>query len=258
MKNGIFLLLLSLAALTLAACSDDETCGCDTRAPDVAITFPADGDTVARGEVLAVTVAADDASGVASVQVLLDDQPLGAPLLTPPWAAVWNTADSPHGVHALTARAVDASGVSGLAEPVAVQVGYCDEYELWGILRTDETGAVLGGDTADWNFDVSDPGWPLIAHPAYPNPFGPTTTLRFELAAAGAVTVTIVDDHCRTVRILVDGVLAAGVHAVAWDGTDTHGALLPNGIYGCVIDAGVGSAYGDLELFFIRDAGTTP
>jgi hypothetical protein len=64
-----------------------------------------------------------------------------------------------------------------------------------------------------------------------PNPFNPSTELRFELPAAGRVQLSIYDIEGRLVRRLVDGVLEAGPHAERWDGRDQAGRDVASGIY---------------------------
>ena len=71
----------------------------------------------------------------------------------------------------------------------------------------------------------------LALAPNVPNPFNPTTTIRFELARAGTVRLALYDVRGQHVRDLVDGVLAAGPHRVAWDGTDAHGRPAASGVY---------------------------
>ena len=66
---------------------------------------------------------------------------------------------------------------------------------------------------------------------AAPNPFNPSTTLRFELADAGPTAVLIHDARGRTVRVLLDGVLSAGAQSVTWDGRGDDGRALPSGAY---------------------------
>jgi len=68
-------------------------------------------------------------------------------------------------------------------------------------------------------------------HPARPNPFNPRTRLQLDLAAAGPVTVTVVDAAGRTVRSLVDEHLADGRYEVTWDGTGDDGRAVPSGVY---------------------------
>lgn len=64
-----------------------------------------------------------------------------------------------------------------------------------------------------------------------PNPFNPQTTLRFELARSGHAVLEIFDLAGRRVRTLVSGELAAGGHALRWDGNDDGGRALASGSY---------------------------
>ncbi len=67
-----------------------------------------------------------------------------------------------------------------------------------------------------------------------PNPFNPTTEIRFELAAADAaapVALRVLDARGRLVRTLMSGTLGAGAHAVTWDGRDPAGRLAASGVY---------------------------
>ncbi len=64
-----------------------------------------------------------------------------------------------------------------------------------------------------------------------PNPFNPSTEIRFALDAAAEVRVAVYDLQGRLVRTLADSPLAAGVHAVRWDGRDRAGQVVGSGIY---------------------------
>ena len=64
-----------------------------------------------------------------------------------------------------------------------------------------------------------------------PNPFNPTTTIRYTLPAAGAVRLTVYDASGRMVARLVDENQNMGVHAVTWNGHDTRGATVSSGVY---------------------------
>ncbi len=65
----------------------------------------------------------------------------------------------------------------------------------------------------------------------HPNPFNPSTSIRFSLADQGHAELDIVDLSGRKVRTLVSGGMAAGEHTVLWNGQDDHGRGLPSGTY---------------------------
>ncbi len=62
----------------------------------------------------------------------------------------------------------------------------------------------------------------------YPNPFNPATTVRYTLAGASKVRLTVFDRTGREVAVLADGVRGAGEHTAVFSGAD-----LPSGIYFC-------------------------
>jgi flagellar hook assembly protein FlgD len=68
-------------------------------------------------------------------------------------------------------------------------------------------------------------------HSVHPNPFRPSTTIRFGVERPGRVELRIYDVRGREVRALVAGDVAAGAHARAWDGRDGEGRALAPGIY---------------------------
>ena len=74
--------------------------------------------------------------------------------------------------------------------------------------------------------------------PSYPNPFNPTTTLRYELAQAGQVQVRIYAATGQLVRTLVAGHQEAGSYNQVWDGRDAAGVAVGNGVYLCELQAG--------------------
>jgi hypothetical protein len=64
-----------------------------------------------------------------------------------------------------------------------------------------------------------------------PNPFNPTTTIRFTLPSAERVTITIYDVNGMLIRTLADETLGEGPHELRWDGTDNGGAPVASGVY---------------------------
>jgi hypothetical protein len=74
----------------------------------------------------------------------------------------------------------------------------------------------------------------------FPNPFSPAlrpVTVRFAMAVAGPVRVSIWDVRGRRVRTLLDGVVGAGSRSLTWDGRDDAGRAVASGIYFCTIEA---------------------
>jgi len=64
-----------------------------------------------------------------------------------------------------------------------------------------------------------------------PNPFNPSTTLRFGLPEAGHVTLAVYDVNGRLVRALVGQAFLPGQHEVVWDGRDGDGREVASGVY---------------------------
>jgi len=64
-----------------------------------------------------------------------------------------------------------------------------------------------------------------------PNPFNPSTTIRFGLPAEGAVVLAVYSATGQLVRTLVDETLTAGAHDVAWNGLDERGRTVASGVY---------------------------
>jgi hypothetical protein len=71
-----------------------------------------------------------------------------------------------------------------------------------------------------------------------PNPFNPSTTLRFGLRESAHVTLRIYDAAGRLVRTLVDDHRPAGLYDKAWDGRDAAGRASASGVYFCKLVAG--------------------
>lgn len=88
--------------------------------------------------------------------------------------------------------------------------------------------------------DVESDGPSMVTRlePARPNPFSERAEIRFSLARAGTVRITVYDVSGREVRRLVDGTLAAGGHTAVWDGTDDDGHHVASGIYWMQMKAG--------------------
>ena len=69
--------------------------------------------------------------------------------------------------------------------------------------------------------------------PAYPNPFNPSTTIRYELPQTESVNVSIYNVQGRLISELTNQVQSAGRYAIQWSGKDNSGRHIPSGIYLC-------------------------
>ncbi|MDP6418914.1 MAG: C25 family cysteine peptidase [Candidatus Krumholzibacteria bacterium] len=82
-----------------------------------------------------------------------------------------------------------------------------------------------------------DPQLPANAmlYANFPNPFNPSTTIRFVTPAGSGtlpVRISIHDVRGRSVKVLHDGEMARGsMQELNWDGLDSSGMALPSGIY---------------------------
>jgi hypothetical protein len=80
--------------------------------------------------------------------------------------------------------------------------------------------------------NISDP-YTYKIHPAYPNPFNPSTVVPFQTQTASDVTIRVFDMLGRIVATLVDEFMPAGYHTVQFDASG-----LSSGVYMIRFDAG--------------------
>ncbi len=71
----------------------------------------------------------------------------------------------------------------------------------------------------------------------FPNPFNPSTSIKFSLAAAGRTHVAVYDIAGRKLAVLVDGHLEAGPQELIWEGRDQEGHPMSSGVYFCRLEA---------------------
>ena len=65
----------------------------------------------------------------------------------------------------------------------------------------------------------------------FPNPFNPSTTIRFTVAAKSPVELLIFNVQGQRVRTLVAETKPAGKYLVLWDGRNERGKLVATGVY---------------------------
>ncbi|MCD4828148.1 MAG: T9SS type A sorting domain-containing protein [Candidatus Cloacimonetes bacterium] len=87
-----------------------------------------------------------------------------------------------------------------------------------------DAGVGIGDEEA-----VPAPTSAITLHPAFPNPFNPTTTIRFSVAKRQSATLQIFNLRGQLVKSYA--VFAAGEHEVVWDGADNSGRGVGSGVY---------------------------
>ena len=65
----------------------------------------------------------------------------------------------------------------------------------------------------------------------FPNPFNPTTMISFTTLEEQDVELNIFDIKGNLIKSLMNGVVQAGNHSVAWNAVDESAMMVPAGIY---------------------------
>jgi hypothetical protein len=101
-------------------------------------------------------------------------------------------------------------------------VAYC-----YRIIVKDEDGRkiLFGTDV------LSMPALALTLYQNDPNPFNPSTMIRYYLPAAAQVTLKVYDAAGREIVCLVDREQQTGHHSASWDGRDDRGVMASSGVY---------------------------
>lgn len=79
----------------------------------------------------------------------------------------------------------------------------------------------------------SDPEIPVVqvGLEVYPNPFNPSTTVRYTVPEAGEPVFAIYNLKGQKVRVCKPGACSAGTYELVLDGRDENGSALPSGVY---------------------------
>jgi len=91
----------------------------------------------------------------------------------------------------------------------------------------------------DVNTQISSPLLTLNAalpqtsalYPNYPNPFNPSTAIRYDLSTAGRVRLGVYDLTGQRIRQLLDSHQPAGNYQLEWNGANTAGNTVASGVY---------------------------
>jgi hypothetical protein len=102
---------------------------------------------------------------------------------------------------------------------------YIDEIEF----RGSASGALAKGGNSLSATETLPASFRL--HQNFPNPFNPSTNIRFELPEAGEVTVKIFNTAGQEIRTLANAPFQAGDQTLRWDGRDQSGNAVAAGVY---------------------------
>jgi hypothetical protein len=78
---------------------------------------------------------------------------------------------------------------------------------------------------------IEAPELPFTLYQNFPNPFNPSTTIRYYLPVAGRVRLDIFEASGKLVVTLVDKQMAKGAQAAEWTGTNANGSQVRSGVY---------------------------
>ncbi len=124
-------------------------------------------------------------------------------------------------------------GAKGTTKANAVDSILNHAYLMKEIFYSDMNSVIVG---------VNDPENPVpqrvILHSNYPNPFNPSTTIRYELKQSSKVSLKIYNILGQEVRTLVNAQKSSGMHSVEWDGKNSHGQRVTSGVYFYRLEAG--------------------
>ncbi|MBK9777412.1 MAG: trypsin-like peptidase domain-containing protein [bacterium] len=155
------------------------------------------------------------------------------------WTQVWTN----------TAEVADAAWTQVVYDISALVDGQTNVLIRWTMGSTDSSWQYSG-----WNIDdielwalpegsvgiegpLDDPEEDSLPRPTlglgqnFPNPFNPSTVIRFELARAEVVSLAVYDMQGHLVRRLAQGAHEPGTYSVVWDGTTDRGDRAASGTY---------------------------
>ncbi len=167
-----------------------------------------------------------------------DDAPNGAVIAIYGWNPNTNT---------YTAAYPPGSGVLNQGEGYWVAVATACDLTIPGAPPLAKNVATVNADLPQFfqQYGMQPPPPPFIQNAAlpsfvsiqnemsynYPNPFNPTTTIKYTLSKTGFTSVYVYNTIGQRIRILSEATQPMGVYEVVWDGRNEWGELVPSGIY---------------------------
>ncbi len=112
--------------------------------------------------------------------------------------------------------------------------GYKDE----PIEHTNLWAQMVGNPTTDQDDPGLIPAPDAVLYPNYPNPFNPSTSIRYRLKSPSQVDLAVYNLKGQLVKTLVHAENPAAEHTVLWDGRDDQGKEVSSGVYFYRLQAG--------------------
>jgi hypothetical protein len=121
----------------------------------------------------------------------------------------------------------------------AIAANWADpEYDGWNVYYKVAALDFVGNESppasAGTVTAATDPAIPQTyrLYPNVPNPFNPTTSIRYDVPAGGGmVTFRIYDVSGKLIQTVLDGSQTAGQRTVTWNGRDSQGRSVASGVY---------------------------
>jgi hypothetical protein len=85
---------------------------------------------------------------------------------------------------------------------------------------------------------IAVPRSPLTLHQNHPNPFNPSTTIRYFLPEKERVRLAVFDVSGKQIICLVDAEQEKGTHSIEWNGLDAQSRPVASGVYLCRLVGG--------------------
>ena len=85
-------------------------------------------------------------------------------------------------------------------------------------------------------------------HGNYPNPFNPSTKIKFSTEITSDVSITIYNLLSEEIYTADYGTMGAGTYDIRWDGNNSFGEKVPSGLYFYQVHSGNRSLNGKMLL----------
>lgn len=126
----------------------------------------------------------------------------------------------------------NAKMMTGAAEtiiPEKVKVAYTALAEKYPDTPYGMMASIMLGNQTKETAEIIPTNFAL--HPAFPNPFNPVTTIKFELPTDSEINLTVYNIMGQEVITLINTTKKAGVHTIKWNGTNRHNEPVSSGMY---------------------------